>query len=102
MSLQKSRILPIQNKCITQNAFKHYFAINFLTFYSAPHSQTLIDYIFSNKNEVESFSGNMTTTISDHYAQFLLLKDNNLPKGNKERKLVRDYKKNDKKPLRQT
>ena len=34
----------------------------------------------------------MTTTISDHYAQFLSLKDNNLPKGNKERKLVRDYK----------
>lgn len=56
----------------------------------------------SNKNEVESFSGDITTTISDHYAQFPSLKDNNLPKGNKERKLVRDYKKNDKKPLRQT
>ena len=39
-----------------------------------PRSQTLIENIFSNKIEVESFSGNITTTISDHYAQFLLLK----------------------------
>ena len=62
-----------------------------------PRSQTLIDNIFSNKIEVESFSGNLTTTISDHYAQFLLLKNNNLPKGQKERKLTGDYKKIDKK-----
>ena len=43
-----------------------------------PRSQTLIDNIFSNKIEEESFSGNITTTVSDHYAQFLLLKNNNL------------------------
>ena len=61
-----------------------------------PCSQTLID-IFSNKIEVESFSRNITTTISDHYAQFLLLKNINLPNGQNERKLIRDYKKNDKK-----
>ena len=58
--------------------------------------QTLID-IFSNNIEEESFSGNITTTVSDHYAQFLLLKNNNLPKGQKEGKLIRDYKKIDKK-----
>ena len=65
-----------------------------------PHSQTLIDNIFSNKIEAESFSGNITTTISDHYAQFLLLKNNNLPKGQKERKLIRDHKKIDKKSFK--
>ena len=58
-----------------------------------PRSQTLIDNIFSNKVEVESFSGNITTSISDHYAQFLLLKKQNLPKGQKQRKMIRDYKK---------
>ena len=66
-----------------------------------PRSQTLIDNIFLNKIEEERFSGNITTTVSDHYAQFLLLKDNNLPKRQKERKLIRDYKKIDKKTLRQ-
>ena len=65
-----------------------------------PCLQTLID-IFSNKIEEESISGNITTTDSDHYTQFLLLKNNNLPKGQKERKQIRDYKKIDKKTLRQ-
>ena len=64
-----------------------------------PRSQTLIDNIFSNKIEVESFSGNIITRVSDHYAQFLLLKNNNLPKGQKERKLIRDYKKIEEKYL---
>ena len=43
-----------------------------------PGSQTLIDNIFPNKIENESYSGNITTTISDHYAQFLLLKNNDI------------------------
>ena len=38
-------------------------------------SRTLIDNIFSNNTSHETLSGNITTTISDHYAQFLLLKD---------------------------
>ena len=53
--------------------------------------------IFSNKIEVNSFSGSITTIISDHYVQFLLLKNNDLPEGQKERKLIQDYKKIDKK-----
>ena len=57
-----------------------------------PRLQTLIDNIFLNKIEEESFSGNITTTVSDHYAQFLLLKNYNLPKAQKERKLIRYYK----------
>ena len=52
-----------------------------------PRSQTLIDTIFSNKIIVQSFSGNIRTTISEYYAQFLLLENNNLHKGQKERKL---------------
>ena len=36
-----------------------------------PRSQTLIGDIFSNKIEVESFSGNIATAISDQYTQFL-------------------------------
>lgn len=55
-------------------------------------SKTLMD-IFSNKIEVNSFSGSITTIISDHYVQFLLLKNNDLSKGQKERKLIQDYKK---------
>ena len=48
-----------------------------------PRSQTLIDTISSNKIIVRSFR----TTISEYYAQFLLLENNNLHKGQKERKL---------------
>ena len=48
-----------------------------------PRSQTLIDNIFSNKIEEESFSGNITNTVSDHYAQFLLLKTTIYLRGRK-------------------
>ena len=37
-----------------------------------PRSKTLIDNIFSNNIEDRSISGNIETTISDHYVQFLL------------------------------
>ena len=50
-----------------------------------PPLQTLIDNIFLNKIEVESFWRKITTIISDHYAPFLLLK--------------KVYKKIDKKPF---
>ena len=49
------------------------------------HSQTLIDNIFSNFTEFTSFiSGNLTTSISDHLPQFLLLpniKDHSIPRS---------------------
>ena len=41
------------------------------------HSKTLIDNIFSNMIEDSSVSGNLVTTISDHYGQFLLMKNLN-------------------------
>ena len=47
--------------------------------YSTPtsvtaHSKTLTDNIFSNNIEDGLISGNVTTNITDHYAQFLLKK----------------------------
>ena len=46
------------------------------------HSKTLINNIFSNNIEDGLISGNITTTITDHYAQFLLEKDINLQHNN--------------------
>ena len=40
-----------------------------------PRSKTLIDNIFSNNIEDGSISGNIVTTTSDYYAQFLLLQN---------------------------
>ena len=42
-----------------------------------PRSKTLIDNIFSNDIEGGSISGDIVTTIFDHYAQFLLLQNLN-------------------------
>ena len=42
-----------------------------------PRSKTLIDNIFSNNIEDGSISGNIVITISNHYAQFLLLQNLN-------------------------
>ena len=39
------------------------------------HSRTLIDNIFSNNIEDGLISANIISTISDHYAQFLLMKN---------------------------
>ena len=47
------------------------------------HSKTLIDNIFSNNIEDGLISGNIITTISDHYAQFLLQKSIKIEKKEK-------------------
>ena len=60
-----------------------------------PRSQTLIDNIFSNIIEDEIISGNITTTISDHYAQFTLFKNKKSQKK-KIAKFARNYKTLDK------
>ena len=53
-----------------------------------PHSKTLIDNIFFNTTEDSSVSGNLVTTISDHYGQFLLMKNlNNKKKRYKNRSI---------------
>lgn len=44
-------------------------------FWVTKHSRTLIDNIFSNKTEDGLISGNINSAISDHYAQFLLMKN---------------------------
>ena len=46
------------------------------------HSKTLINNIVSNNIEDGLISGNITTTITDHYAQFLLKKDIKLQHNN--------------------
>ena len=56
------------------------YANFFLPYISAPsritsHSKTLTDNIFSNTIEDGSISGNLVTAISDHYGQFLLMKN---------------------------
>ena len=62
-----------------------------------PRSQSLIDNIFSNIIEDEIISGNITTTISDHYAQFTLFKNKTKSQNNKKiAKFARNYKTLDK------
>ena len=46
------------------------------------HSKTLTDTIFSNNTEDGLISENITTTITDHYAQFLLKKNIDLQHTN--------------------
>ena len=58
-----------------------------------PRSQTLIDNIFSNIIEQDIISGNITTTISDHYIQFVLFKNKIKSKTNiKKANFARNYK----------
>ena len=62
-----------------------------------PRSQTLIDNIFSNIIGDETVSGNITITISDHYAQFALFKNKAKSQKNKKiAKFSRNYKTFDK------
>ena len=58
-----------------------------------PRSKRLIDNIFSNNIEDGSISGNIVTTISDHYAQFLLLQNLNNKNPIKNEIYHQDFKK---------
>ena len=58
-----------------------------------PCSKTLIDNIFSNNIEDGSISGNIVTTICDHYAQFLLLQNVNNKNPTNSEIYHQDYKK---------
>ena len=42
------------------------------------HSATVIDNIFSNNTEYDTFSGNILTNISDHFPQFLVINKVNI------------------------
>ena len=37
------------------------------------HSATIIDNIFSNITDNETYSGNITTIVADHFAEFLII-----------------------------
>ena len=58
-----------------------------------PRSKTLVDNIFSNNIEDGSISWNIVTTISDHYAQFLLLQNLNNKNPTKSEIYHQDFKK---------
>ena len=58
-----------------------------------PRSKTLIDNIFSNNIKDGSISGNIVTTISDHYTQFLLLQNLNDKNPTKSEIYHQDFKK---------
>ena len=59
----------------------HVLSLNFFAPYNleptslAKHSKTFIDNIFLNSVEFNTFSGNLTSQISDHLPKFLILKD---------------------------
>ena len=61
--------------------FNDILSSNFFAFYNlqptklTKNSKTLIDNIFLNSIEFNSFSGNLTSQILDHFLQFLILKD---------------------------
>ena len=51
------------------------FLLPYISSPTCTKSRTLIDNIFSNNTSDDTLSGNITTTLSDHYAQFLLIKN---------------------------
>ena len=56
------------------------------------HSATLIDNIFTNTNEIQIFSGNISTSISDHLPQFAFVSDFFQQNANNEKNLwKRDF-----------
>ena len=58
----------------------------------ANNSKTLIDNIFMNCLELETLSGNITTQISDHLVQFIMIKNFHRKKQNNTKIIKRDYK----------
>ena len=55
-----------------------------------PRSQTLTDNIFSNIIAEDIISGNIMTTISDHYIQFVLFKNQIKSKTNIKRLILQE------------
>ena len=55
--------------------------------------QTLIDNIFSNNYDSSFTSGNLVTTLSDHHAQFLLIKFQTKQMDNEKIQMFRDFSK---------
>ena len=75
-------------KCNSKPAIQNYYNTFLSHFYSpfilqptrvTNSSKTLIDNIFFNSLEYESYSGNVTIEISDHLIQFVFLKDFKTP-----------------------
>ena len=72
-------ILKYDNNSDSSNFLDNMYTNSLIPYITAPsrittRSKTLIDNIFSNIIEEDITSGNLTTTISDHFAQFYLTK----------------------------
>ena len=73
-------LLNIESDKLVSNFYNLMTSCYFVPFILQPNriakkSKTLIDNIFMNSLEYDTFSGNLTTQISDHLPQFLILKN---------------------------
>ena len=85
-------ILKYDNNSDSATFLDNMYSNFLLPYITAPsritsHSKTLIDNIFSNIIDEEPVSGNITSTISDHFSQFLLTKNNKTQKQTKKNNL---------------
>ena len=75
-------LLQYDSNTISNDFINSMTAHSFLLYILQPtritdHSATVIDNIFSNITDSESISGNLTTLISDHFIQFMFIKNIN-------------------------
>ena len=72
-------LLQYESHSYTNDILNTMISNSFLPYIHQPirvtdHSETVIDNIFSNMTDYETLSGNITSLIADHFAQFLLIK----------------------------
>ena len=72
-------LLQYESHSYTNDFLNTMISNSFLPYIHQPtrvtdHSETVIDNIFSNISDYETVSGNITSLIADHFAQFLLIK----------------------------
>ena len=73
-------LLQYESRSYTNDFLNTMISNSFLPYIHQPtrvtnHSETVIDNIFSNIYDYETVSGNITSLIADHSAQFLLIKN---------------------------
>ena len=72
-------LLQYESYSYTNDFFNTMISSPFLPYIHQPtrvtdHSDTVLDNIFSNISDYETVSGNIASSIADHFAQFLLIK----------------------------
>ena len=71
-------LLQYESHNSTNDFFNSMVSHSFLSYILQPtrvtdHSATVIDNIFFNITDYETYSGNITTLVADHFAQFLII-----------------------------